>query len=74
MFFFGIGQLSYATWATGVDATTTNIGRAVFIGSWIASTIDAYRSAKCINRRRGYPRLLTPLPRPASAYIWRRHS
>ena len=72
LFFFGIGQLSYATWATGVDAMTTNIGRAVFVGSWIVSTIDAYRSAKLINRRRGHPKLLTLLPRPASAYTWRR--
>ena len=72
MFFFGIGQLSYATWATGGDATTTNIGRAVFIGSGSVSTIDAYRSAMRINRRRGHPKLLTPLPRPASAYTWRR--
>ena len=72
MFIFGIGQLSYATWGTAVDATTENIGRAIYIASWAFSTIDAYRAAKRINRQRGHPRLLTPIPRPASPYAWHR--
>ncbi len=75
MLFFGIGQLSFATWSTAVDQTTENVGFAVFMGSWIASTVDAYRSARRINRKRGYPSirpLLTPIPRQANAYTWNR--
>lgn len=54
LFFFGIGQVSIGTWSTAVDQRTANIARAVYMASWIWSTIDAYRSAKRINRQRGH--------------------
>ena len=75
LLFFGIGQLSFATWSTGLDKSTENAGLVVFMGSWIASTIDAYRSARRINRQRSYPAirpLLKPIPRQANAYTWNR--
>ena len=54
LFFFGIGQVSVGTWSTAVDQRTAHIARAVYMASWIWSTIDAYRSAKRINRQRGH--------------------
>lgn len=54
LFFFGIGQVSIGTWSTAVDQRTVHIAQVVYIASWIWSTIDAYRSAKRINRQRGH--------------------
>jgi TM2 domain-containing membrane protein YozV len=75
LMFFGLGQLSFSTWFSAFDETTANVALAIYMGSWIYSTIDAYRSAKRINRQRGYAEvrpLLTPRPRPIPAYTWRR--
>ncbi len=78
MFFLGIGQLSFSTWQSAVDPTTEKVGRAVFIGSWVYSVIDAYRSAKRINRKRGHHELrptftLRP-PHPLQARAYAGHS
>ncbi len=54
LFFFGIGQVSIGTWQTAVDDKTANIALAVYMASWAWTTIDAYRSAKRINRQRGH--------------------
>jgi TM2 domain-containing membrane protein YozV len=66
LFFFGIGQVSIGTWSTAVDQRTARIARAVYMASWVWSTLDAYRSAKRINRQRGHgsiryaPRFIQP--------------
>lgn len=54
LLFFGIGQVSIGTWSTAVDQKTARIARTLYMASWIWSTVDAYRSAKQINRRRGH--------------------
>lgn len=74
LFYFGMGQLSYTTWKTAVDPTTEKVGRAIYVGTWVYSVIDAYRSAKRINRKRGYPavrpwlKTIRPSPNRARAY------
>jgi len=78
MFFLGIGQLSFSTWQSAVDPTTEKVGRAVFIGSWVYSVIDAYRSAKRINRKRGHhelqPAFTQRPPHPLQARAYAGHS
>ena len=75
---FGLGQLSFSTRYSAIDETTADLALAVYLGTWIYSTIDAYRSAKRINRHRGHPNLhstypvLTPRPHPPRAYTGHR--
>lgn len=78
MFFLGVGQISFTTWQSSVDPATEKVGRAVFIGSWIYSVIDAYRSAKRINRKRGH-HMIGPLftrtpPHPLQARSYAGHN
>jgi TM2 domain-containing membrane protein YozV len=54
LLFFGFAQVSLGTYFTAVDNKTANIAFGLYMASWVWSTIDAYRSAKRINAKRGY--------------------
>lgn len=54
LLFFGFAQVSLGTYFTAVDNKTANIAFGAYMASWVWSTIDAYRSAKRINAKRGY--------------------
>ena len=54
LLFFGLAQVSLGTHFTAVDDRTAHIAFGVYMASWIWSTIDAYRSAKRINAKRGH--------------------
>lgn len=54
LLFFGFAQVSLGTYFTAVDNKTAHIAFGVYMASWVWSTIDAYRSAKRINAKRGY--------------------
>ncbi|MGY8826756.1 MAG: hypothetical protein ACKVJG_23035 [Candidatus Latescibacterota bacterium] len=54
LLFFGFAQVSLGTHFTAVDNRTANIALGAYMASWIWSTIDAYRSAKRINAKRGH--------------------
>ena len=71
LFFLSIGQVSFSTWKTAVDPMSIKIARAAYLGTWAYSIIDAWRSAKRINRKRGHPFVRPSLTR-ASAYAGRR--
>jgi hypothetical protein len=75
LMFLGLGQVSHNAWLTAVDDQTANIALGVYMAAWVWSTIDAYRSAKRINRDRGYPQRTPPfVARPYQWKIYENHA